>query len=73
MEDLNNDLKQKKATNFAKYTGMAFQMLITIGLITFIGYKIDESRKNDQMIFTAVFGLVGVLLSLFQIVRQLRH
>lgn len=62
----------QKVTNFAKYLGLAFQMLATIGIITFIGYKIDEHRESDQLIFTAVFGLVGVLVSLYQVIRSLR-
>lgn len=72
MEEFDQEPAQKKATNFAKYTGMAFQMLATIGVITFIGYKIDESRASDQMIFTAVFGLLSVLIALYQVVKTVK-
>ncbi len=63
--------KGKNATNFIKYSGMGFQMLATIGLFAFAGYKIDGYRNSDKLIFTAVFGLVGVIISLYQVVRQL--
>ena len=61
----------KEARNFVKYSGIAFQMLATIGIMTFVGYKIDENRESKQQIFTAIFGLVGVIVSLVQIVRSL--
>lgn len=69
----NSDDKQPKklATNFAKYTGIAFQMLATIGLLSFIGYKIDEQKNNSKLIFTAIFGVLGVVISLVQVVRSL--
>lgn len=63
--------KGKNTTNFIKYSGMGFQMLATIGLFAFAGYKIDGYRNSDKLIFTAVLGLVGVIISLYQVVRQL--
>ena len=62
---------KKQATNFAKYSGIAFQMLATIGLFSFIGYKIDEHKGGSKFIFTAIWGLVGVIISLYQVVRSL--
>lgn len=67
----NNQIKE--ASNFAKYTGVAFQMLAIIGIMTFIGYKIDENRQSKQQIFTAIFGLIGVVVSLVQVVRSLNR
>ncbi len=72
MTNLEEDNQPKKqATNFAKYSGIAFQMLATIGLFSFIGYKIDEHRESDKFIFTAILGLVGVIISLISVVRSL--
>lgn len=63
--------KKKGLNNFAKYTSISFQMLATIGVFAFIGYKIDEYRNSKTPIFTAVLSLLGVVLSLYQVVRQL--
>jgi len=63
--------KNKKATNFIKYTGIGFQMLATIGVFAFAGYKIDNYRNSEKLIFAALLGLVGVVVSLYQIIRQL--
>ena len=61
----------KQANNFAKYTGMAFQMLATIGIFTFIGYKIDENQTHNKSIYTALLGFLGVIISLYMAVRSL--
>ena len=71
MTDFKENKQKKDTTNFAKYSGIAFQMLATIGIMTFIGYKIDENKQSKQPIFTAIFGLIGVIVSLIQVVRSL--
>lgn len=71
MTNPEKDNTGKQANTFAKYTGIAFQMLATIGLFSFIGYKIDENRGNTKFIFTAILGLIGVIISLISVVRSL--
>ncbi|MGY4383728.1 F0F1-type ATP synthase assembly protein I [Pedobacter sp. UYP24] len=63
--------KNKQGTNFAKYSSISFQMLATIGVFTFAGYKLDAYRQSKSPIFTALLGLLGVVISLYQVVRQL--
>lgn len=57
--------------NLVKYSGIGFQMLAVIGLFAFAGYKIDGYRHSHLPIFTAVFSLAGVVLSLYQVIKQL--
>jgi hypothetical protein len=71
MASTNKDENPKQATNFAKYTGMAFQMLATIGLFTFVGYQIDKKYKGPQPVFTALLSFVGVVISLYMAIRSL--
>jgi F0F1-type ATP synthase assembly protein I len=66
-----SDQNKKEINNFAKYSGMAFQMLATIGVFTFIGYLIDKGNKSGQPLFAALLGFVGVVVSLFMIIRSL--
>jgi len=70
MEDSNKD-KNDGINNLVKYSGIGFQMLAIIGLFAFIGYKIDAHRHHDIPLYTAVFSLAGVVLSLYQVIRQL--
>jgi F0F1-type ATP synthase assembly protein I len=65
------DDKKKDVNNFAKYSSISFQMLATIGLFAFIGYKLDEYQHTKAPIFTAIFSLIGVIISLYQVVKQL--
>ena len=72
-EDKDNFQEEKQAAkNYARYTGIGFQMIAVIGLFTFIGYKIDQSRESSQPIFTAVLSLIGVCVALYQVVRSLK-
>ncbi|TDQ06656.1 putative F0F1-ATPase subunit (Ca2+/Mg2+ transporter) [Pedobacter metabolipauper] len=64
--------EQKKNVNsFAKYSSISFQMLATIGLFAFAGYKIDEYKQSKTPIFTAILSIAGVVISLYQVVKQL--
>lgn len=54
-----------------KYTGMAFQMAITIFLFVFAGKKLDNYFETSQPYLTAAFALLGVFLALFLVIRQL--
>lgn len=69
MTDLNEN--KRNISNFAKYSAIGFQMLAIIGVFAFAGYKIDESREAKLPIFTAMLSLVGVVLSMYQVVKQL--
>lgn len=71
MIDPKEQRNTKEGTNFAKYTGIAFQMLATIGVFAFIGHQIDKNRDSSKPIFTALLGLFGVIVSLVQVVRSL--
>jgi F0F1-type ATP synthase assembly protein I len=59
-------------SNYAKFAGVAFQMLAIIALFTFIGYKIDDGAGHTTKWVTAVLSLVGVFISLFIVIRSLK-
>jgi uncharacterized membrane protein YfcA len=65
------DPENNKVNNFARYTGMAFQMLATIAVFMFIGSKIDQRHPHGQPVYTAILGLLGVIVSLYMAVRSL--
>ncbi|WP_036600876.1 AtpZ/AtpI family protein [Olivibacter sitiensis] len=65
-----DDIKNN-AKNYAYYTGVGFQMIAVIGILTFIGYKIDTSRSGEVGVFTIVFSLLGVVLSLVSTIRSI--
>ncbi len=71
MDEDKEEKESKGINSFAKYSGMAFQMLATIGLFAFIGYQLDKYTEQKVLIYTSILGIVGVAASLYQIVRSL--
>ena len=55
---------------YLKYSTMAFQMGVTIGLFAFGGYKLDEHFKTKIPYFTIGLSLIGVGISLFGVIRD---
>jgi hypothetical protein len=70
-EDKNS--KSESFSNFAKYTGLAFQMMAIIGLSAFLGYKIDIYYEHKVQFVTAIACVLGVFLSIYQTIRQLKE
>lgn len=70
MEKPQEENPNKKFSTAAKYSAIGFQMIATIGLFTFIGYKIDEHRNSKTNIITAMFALLGVAIALYQSIKQ---
>jgi hypothetical protein len=64
--------KSQSYANFAKYTGVAFQMMAIIGGSAFIGYKIDQYYDHKVQYVTAIACVLGVFLSIYQTIRQLK-
>lgn len=71
MENAKDKKPRPEGKSYIRYTGVAFQLLITIALFSFIGYKLDERNQNDKPILTAVLGLTGVVVALIQVVKSL--
>jgi F0F1-type ATP synthase assembly protein I len=66
-------LKQarKAVNNYAKYSGMGFQMLAIIGIGVFGGVKLDEIIDLDFPVFTIVFSIISVFLAIYVIIKDL--
>ncbi|MFD1467415.1 AtpZ/AtpI family protein [Hymenobacter caeli] len=55
----------------AKYSGIAFQMLATIGLSAWAGIWLDGHFHTKTPWFTIGLMLLGVLVALYQVIRSL--
>ena len=69
-EDLSAE--KKALGSYAKYTGVAFQMMAIIGASAFIGYKVDQYYDHKTQWVTALACVLGVCLSIYQTIRQLK-
>lgn len=64
--------KQKKPLNkYARFSGIAFQMIAIIAIGTYIGIRIDEKYPNDNDIYTLLFSLGSVIISILYVIRQI--
>lgn len=63
--------EDKRNTNsYLKYSSLAFQMLGTIVLFTYSGYKLDEWQQNKVPVWTLVLSLVSIAGSLYMFIRS---
>lgn len=60
-----------RARTVAKYSGIAFQMLATIGLSAWAGVWLDGHFRTKTPWFTIGLMLAGVLVALYQVIRSL--
>ena len=65
MPQKNDDLKN--VNNYAKYSGVAFEMLGIIVLGVWGGIKLDE-RFGCKPLFTLVLSLVSVALAMYTLI-----
>ena len=53
-----------------RYTTMATQMAITIFLGVWLGLKADEHWSPETPIFTMVGSLIGVVVAIYMVIRD---
>ncbi len=56
--------------NYARYSGMAFQMLAIILVGVFGGYKLDE-WLHTRPFLTIILSILAVFLSIYYVTRDL--
>ncbi|GAB4055679.1 AtpZ/AtpI family protein [Spirosoma litoris] len=61
----------EKTTSFVQFSGIAFQMLGTIGLGVWAGMKLDAWQQNRRPIWTIALSLTAIGASLYLFIRQL--
>lgn len=60
---------QKENSNgldkYAKYSGLAVQMILIILIFVWAGKKLDEKFMDEKQVFVIVFSLLGVFTGLY--------
>ncbi|MDR6804032.1 hypothetical protein J2Y45_001301 [Dyadobacter sp. BE34] len=59
-----------QSSRFLKYSGMATQMLGTILVFTYGGYRLDEWQQNKVPVWTLVLSLTSIAASLYLLIRS---
>ena len=61
---------KKNLDQYARYSNMAFQMLVIILAGVFGGFKIDQ-WLHSRPVFTIILSLLAVFLSIYFVVKDL--
>ena len=63
-------LRNKGLNDFAKYSGMAFQMFGIIFLTAWGGVKLDKLAGNETPVFTIILSLLGVFAAIYTVLKD---
>lgn len=63
--------KKKILESYAKYTTLAFQMLFIILIGVFGGIQLDKVVNWQFPVFTIVFSILSVILSIYYAIKDL--
>lgn len=68
----NNQIQKKKErlNNYARFSGVGFQMLATIGVGVLGGIKLDNIYPNNYQVFTVICSLISIGVALYLVIKQ---
>jgi hypothetical protein len=72
MNDSQNGSSKGKTgspSRFLKFSGLAMQMLGTILVFTYGGYRLDEWQQNSTPVWTLILSLTSIGGSLYLLIR----
>ncbi len=61
--------KKKPLNEYARYSAMGFQMAAIIFISTWGGVKLDEYLEYKIPVFTLLFSILSVVLSMYYFIR----
>jgi F0F1-type ATP synthase assembly protein I len=61
---------KERLNNYAKYSGIVFQMLVIIGLGVYGGIKLDEWLHTKFPVFTVVLSFLSVILAIYYVIKE---
>jgi len=74
---MENPLQPKKSSKqpnqLYRYAGLAFQMMASLGLAVFAGYKLDQRTGWRIPVFMIIFSLLALAVILWQIIKDTRR
>ncbi len=70
----NDKLKKQRQLlhSYARYSGVAFQMLGIMAVFIFGGWKLDQHFQTNTPWITAIMAILGIALALFTILKQVK-
>jgi F0F1-type ATP synthase assembly protein I len=59
--------------NYLKYSGLAIQLFVTIGVCGWLGYELDKYLQLEFPAFMIAFGMIGFGGFMYQLYRSLKN
>lgn len=67
-----NDQDPKERLNsYARFSGIAFQMIAIIAIGTFVGVKLDEKYPNKYSLFSMILSFSSVIIALIFVIKRI--
>jgi F0F1-type ATP synthase assembly protein I len=60
----------EQPNSFVKFSGMAVQMAVVIGLSSWGGLKLDEHYQNKNSLFTIILSLAGIIAAMYLVLKD---
>lgn len=65
--------RKNQLNSYARFSGIAFQMIVIIGLGSYGGVKLDESYPNEYHFFTLLCSLASVAIAMYVVIKQVTN
>jgi F0F1-type ATP synthase assembly protein I len=62
--------RQNQLKPYMKYSGLAFQMILTLVAAAYAGMWLDEKQGNKNPWWTIVFMLVAVIGTIYMVIKS---
>jgi F0F1-type ATP synthase assembly protein I len=65
--------KLNRYNTYLRYSGLGLQLLLTIGVSGWLGYKLDQYVGNKYPLFMLLLGFMGFAGSMYNIYRSIKR
>ena len=62
--------KKPKGANYLKYSGLAFQIVLTILLLGYFGQYLDNRMNSERPYMTLLWACIGLVASLIYLIKR---
>lgn len=65
--------KPSRYNNYLRYSGLGLQLLLTIAVCGWLGYKLDQYVGNKYPLFMLLLGFLGFVGIMYKIYRSINR
>ncbi|PKA82897.1 putative F0F1-ATPase subunit (Ca2+/Mg2+ transporter) [Ulvibacter sp. MAR_2010_11] len=62
-----------RINNYARFTGIGFQMVAIIGIGAYGGVKLDERYPNEYSLWTIICSLAAIGIAMYFVIKQVTN